>query len=83
MTEPKLGLFALLRFLDEIRAPYRLHRNRPDTVRVDVTIAGQRIEIDVFEDGHLEITRFTGDESVESGTEAVEALFKQLREEMR
>jgi hypothetical protein len=83
VSEPTTGLFPLLAFLDEVRAHYRLRRNRPDTICVDVTIVGERIEIDVFEDGHLEISRFKGDESVESGSEAIEALFEQLREDMK
>jgi hypothetical protein len=32
-----------------------------------VTLVGERIEIDVFEDDHLEISRFRSDESVEGG----------------
>ena len=83
MKEATHGLYRLLQFLDEIRLHYRLDRHRPDTVRVTVFVVGERTEIDVFDDGHLEITRFTGDESVESGDEAVEALFRQLREEAK
>lgn len=47
-----------------------------------VPIPGERIEIEVFEDEHLEITRFTGDEAVESGAEAVAALYAKLRAEI-
>jgi hypothetical protein len=34
-------------------------------VRLNVTLVAERIEIDIFEDDHLEISRFRGDESVE------------------
>jgi hypothetical protein len=34
-----------------------------------VTLVGERIEIDIFEDDHLEISRFRGDESIEGGKE--------------
>jgi hypothetical protein len=30
-------------------------------------LVGERIEIDIFEDDHIEISRFRGDESVEGG----------------
>jgi len=36
---------------------------------ITATIVGERIEIDVFEDDHIEISRFRGDESVEGGRE--------------
>jgi hypothetical protein len=39
-----------------------------------VTKVGQRIEIEIFEDDHIEISRFFGDEKVEGGAE----LLKQL-----
>jgi hypothetical protein len=42
---------------------------RPDTVRVNVTLVGERFEIDHIEDGHLEISHFRGDEPVEGGEE--------------
>jgi hypothetical protein len=32
-------------------------------------MVGARMEIDIFEDNHLEISRFHGDESVEGGRE--------------
>ena len=30
-------------------------------------IVGERIEIDIFEDDHIEISRFRGDEGIEGG----------------
>ena len=62
-------LFNTLMALEKARLHFYLERTRPDTVRVNVTMVGERIEIDVFEDGHLEISRFRGDESVEGGEE--------------
>jgi hypothetical protein len=72
-------LYRFLEFLDENRFWYRLDRTRPGVVRVNVPLPGERIEIEVFEDEHFEITRFTGDESVESGAEAIAQLYAQLR----
>jgi hypothetical protein len=62
-------LFNTLRALEQARLHFYIERTRPDTVRLNVTLVGERIEIDVFEDGHLEISRFRGDESVEGGEE--------------
>ena len=34
-------------------------------MRVNATLVGERLEIDVFEDDHVEISRFRGNEDVE------------------
>jgi hypothetical protein len=70
------ALFNTLRTLEKARLHFYLERTRPDTVRVNVTLVGERIEIDVFEDGHLEISRFRGDESVEGGEELLMQILK-------
>ncbi|MBN3735247.1 hypothetical protein G3N98_30610 [Burkholderia sp. Tr-20390] len=53
---------------------YALGRHRPDTILVSVTVVGQRIEIDVFDDGHMEVSRFVGNEDVEGGVELIDAI---------
>ncbi|MDN7487874.1 MULTISPECIES: hypothetical protein [unclassified Burkholderia] len=58
------SLYELLSSLDERRLFYTLGRHRPDTILVSITVPGERIEIDVFDDGHMEMSRFAGDESV-------------------
>ena len=70
-------LYHVLRLLDEQHLWYRVDRHRPDSVMITVTIVGERLEIDVFEDGHVEFSRFTGDESVASDAEQLEALIRQ------
>jgi len=60
-------LFATMRLLDKLGLHFFIERTRPDTVRLSVTLVGERLEIDVFEDDHLEFSRFRGNESVESG----------------
>ena len=71
-------LFQILKMLDRERANYRIERSRPDTVRIDVHFVGARVEIDVFEDDHIEVSKFVGNEDVESGDAAiVTALLKQ------
>ena len=59
MTHP---LFNLLLALDSAPIYYTLARDRPDTVRVNMTLVGERVEVDVFEDGHMEVSRFVGSE---------------------
>jgi hypothetical protein len=51
--------------------PTTLRRRLPDAITLYAVTVGERTEIDVFEDGHVEVTRFRGDESVESGMEVV------------
>jgi hypothetical protein len=58
------ALFKLLQDLDEASIYYRLARDRPGSVRVDLTLVGERVEVDVFEDGHMEVSRFFGSEAV-------------------
>jgi hypothetical protein len=57
-------LFSLLLALDAAPIHYTLARDRPDTVRINLTIVGERVEVDVFEDGHMEVSRFVGSEAV-------------------
>ncbi|MDR8094452.1 hypothetical protein [Burkholderia cenocepacia] len=57
-------LYELLSDLDGRRLFYTLGRHRPDTILISITVPGEHIEIDVFDDGHLEMSRFSGDESV-------------------
>ena len=37
-------------------------------------MVGERVEIDIFEDDHLEISRFRGDESIEGGMDLLQRL---------
>lgn len=58
------ALYELLSDLDDRHLFYTLGRHRPDTILISITVPGERIEIDVFDDGHMEMSRFSGDESV-------------------
>ncbi|WP_257168715.1 hypothetical protein [Bradyrhizobium sp. SRS-191] len=60
-------LFTTMRLLDRLGHHFFIERTRPDTIRLSVTLVGERLEIDVFEDDHIEFSRFCGDESVEGG----------------
>ena len=57
-------LYQLLSKLDEGKWHYTLSRHRPDTILVSVAFVGERVEIDVFEDGSMEVSRFTGNEEI-------------------
>jgi hypothetical protein len=63
------AVFKTIRMLEEARLHFFIERTRPDAIRLSVTMVGERVEIDVFEDDHLEISRFLGDEKVEGGME--------------
>ena len=67
-------IFRLLRHLDGLGLACVLDRTRPDTIRVTVTLVGERIESDCFEDGHVEFCRFRGSEAVETEADALRAI---------
>lgn len=68
------AIFNTLRLLEQARLHYFIERTRPDSIRLTVTMVGQRIEIDIFEDDHIEVSRFLGDESVEGGFDLLKRL---------
>jgi hypothetical protein len=75
------AIFDTIRLLEKAHIWFAIIRNRPDALTITATIIGQRIEIDVFEDDHIEISRFRGDESVEGGSDLlVEIVTEELRE---
>ena len=47
---------------------------------ITATFVGERTEIDVFEDGHIEVSRFLGTEDVLGGAELVTRLLENNRE---
>jgi len=77
MTHP---LFELLDKLDAARIHYTLARYRPDSVVVAITVVGERVEVDVFNDGHMEVSRFPGSEDVVGGVELVEQIIDNNRD---
>ena len=73
-------LYDLLLRLEDAKIPFTLSRNRSDSLLVTLTLVGERVEIDVFEDGHIEVSRFKGSEDVIGGAELVEKLIAGSRE---
>jgi hypothetical protein len=67
-------LYDLLRDLEYAKIPFVLGRYRDDTILVSLTLVGERVEIDVFEDGHMEVSRFNGDEAIVGDAELVQRL---------
>jgi hypothetical protein len=68
------SLFGLLQKLESARIAFTLGRFRPDSVLVTLTLVGERVEVDVFEDGHMEVSRFIGDEGIVGDLALVEKL---------
>ena len=60
---------------------FDIKRTRPDSLTVTAAIVGERIEIDIFEDDHIEISRFRGDEEIEGGRDLLlQIVTAELRE---
>ena len=70
-------LFEVVTFLESNGIWFQLHRQRDDSIMITATVVGARVEIDVFEDGHIEFSTFYGDEGVETD---VELLISTLKE---
>ena len=73
-------IFEVCTMLDEARVHYIIERDRPDSLTITVSFVGERTEVDVFEDGHVEISRFRGDESIEGGIELLRELIRRETE---
>jgi hypothetical protein len=67
-------LFNLLRELEAAKIHFVLGRYRDDTITVSMTLVGERVEVDVFEDGHMEVSRFRGTEDIVGGEDLVKEL---------
>jgi len=65
------SLFDLLGRLDEAKYHYTLSRDRDNAILVTISFVGERIEVYVFEDGHMEVSRFLGTEYVLGGQELI------------
>ena len=68
------AVFETMRRLEEARLHFLIMRTRADAITLSVTFVGERVEICIFEDDHLEISRFQGDEGVEGGMELLKRL---------
>ena len=71
------AIYSILNKLDEARLSYTLGRHRADTILVCVTFVGLRVEVDVFDDGHMEVCCFRGDEGIEGDVELIYRLIEE------
>ena len=70
------AVFDTIRLIEAAGLHFVIERTRPDAISLRVTMVGERVEIDVFEDDHLEISRFHGDERIEGGKDLLLKLLK-------
>ena len=73
-------LYQLLNRLAASNIHFTLARHRDDTVLVTMTLVGERVEVDVFEDGHMEVSRFPGSENIVGGAELLEKLIDENKD---
>lgn len=71
-------LYQLLEKLEAAKIHFTLSRHR-ESVLVTLTLVGERVEVDVFEDGHMEVSRFPGSEDIVGGAELVGRLIDENR----
>ena len=70
-------LYQFLQKLDAGKCHYTLGRHRSDSILVSITFVGERTEVEVFDDGHMEVSRFRGREDVLGGEEYIMNLIAQ------
>jgi hypothetical protein len=73
-------LYDLLRELEAASIPFTIGRFREDTILVTLTLVGERVEVDIFEDGHMEVSRFPGSEEIVGGEELVRQIIDANRD---
>jgi hypothetical protein len=74
-------IFEVCQMLDEAKIHYFIERERgTNSILLTATFVGERVEVDIFEDDHIEISRFRGDESIEGGMELLRQLVKRETE---
>ena len=73
------AVFATIKALEAAHVHFFIERTRPDTITLTATFVGERMEIDIFDDDHIEISRFRGDKSIEGGVELLAAILRDNR----
>jgi hypothetical protein len=73
-------LYKLLADLEDASIHFTINRYRPDTILVALTLVGERVEIDVFEDGQMNVSRFPGSEDIVGHEELVQKLIDENRD---
>lgn len=73
-TDVFSALLAFLQRLETARIPYSLRHSRADAVMVEVTVPGERWEIDFLADGDVDVEVFRS----AGGVQAADGLLDQL-----
>ncbi len=73
-------LYDLLGELEAASIHFTIGRYREETILVTLTLVGERVEVDVFEDGHMEVSGFPGSEDVVGGEELVRRIIAENRD---
>jgi hypothetical protein len=73
-------LYQLLQQLEAAKIYFTLARHREDSILVSLTLVGERVEIDVFDDGHMEVSRFSGSEDIVGDAALVEQIINSNRD---
>lgn len=73
-------MYDLLSELEAAGIHFGVSRHRPDTILVTLTVIGERIEIDVFDDGRMEVSRFKGGEAVSGEDDLVRRIIAENRD---
>ena len=58
-------IYKVMQTLEEAKIKFRLSRDRPDTIRIDATLYGLRLEMECFDDNHVEVSTFRGTEDID------------------
>jgi hypothetical protein len=69
-------VYELLKRLDKQKIHYTLSRHREDTIMINISLVGERIEAEVFDDGHMEVVRFLGTEDILGGQELIYSIIE-------
>jgi len=68
-------LIRFLNYLDHNKISYWLSHDRSDSIMVEITLLGKRLEVDFFED-HIEYSVFSGNEDVLDDVPALIGMIK-------
>ena len=72
-------VFTVMEILNDHQIHFFIQQLRSKSLTIFATFVGYRLEIEVFDDDHIEIARFSGDESVEGGLEVLLSLIEELQ----
>ena len=72
-------LVTFLNQLEQERISYTLAHHRDETIMVNVAVAGERWEVEFFEDGSVEVERFVSSGEI-NGEEVFSELFAMYSE---